>query len=89
MTINFTNCVSKDVDCATDDVRATVDFPIVSEFPVDEVAGHLIEVKGFNFTVDTKFEFVNDKGSVEATSITVLSKKFLMAMHSSLDKAFH
>lgn len=68
MTITLTNGASKDVDCATDEARAAVDFPIVSEFPAEEVAGHLIEVKGFNFTTETKFEFVNAKGSTAVTA---------------------
>lgn len=74
-TLVYTNGVKKDINCAAwsdwssgKEVKMTasdlVDFPVIDMFPADEVAGHLIEVTGINFTADTKFEFINAKGSV-------------------------
>lgn len=67
MKITLTNGASKEVDCSNDDLRATVNFPIVATFPKDETAGHLVEISGWAFTNDTKFEFVRDGASTEVT----------------------
>lgn len=77
--IKLTNGTELSVDCASWDdwstgsavkMKATdlVNFPVVTEFPAGEFAGHLVEIKGHNFTNDTKFEFVNAKGSTEVTA---------------------
>ncbi len=69
VTIKYTNGTSKDIDCAAWSdwstgaevkMKATdlVDFPVIDMFPAEEVAGHLVEVTGINFTADTKFEFI-------------------------------